>query len=51
MHNAQWWDWDFLGLVGNILALGIGYFAAEKANYPEVLLRDVDNSPLTIFKM
>ncbi len=28
-------DWDFLGSDGKILALGIGYFAAEKANYPK----------------
>ena len=45
MHNAQLMevglrliecnDWDFLGSDGKILALGIGYFAAEKANYPK----------------
>lgn len=28
-------NWDFLGSDGKILALGIGYFAAEKANYPK----------------
>ena len=28
-------DWEILGLAGKILALGIGYFAAEKANYPK----------------
>ena len=28
-------NWEILGLAGKILALGIGYFAAEKANYPK----------------